>query len=194
MACATKLGAVSFCTAPALDPSYSCIELVEYHSEPQRMRRSPVTLSSIQMNTSPSEGFTPDTGTTYSGNDTTEQNVSTVELRQAFEEMFLRQRQLEAELASMRSAASRPEAERPQAAPVATPQEEVPLSTLMRTLLQTLTATAAANSAREPSGPREWKPPSWDGRADTFRDYLLRIRSSYRIRLVVKPTLLIEYY
>ena len=44
MACATKLGAVSFCTAPALDPSYSCIELVEYHSEPQRMRRSPVTL------------------------------------------------------------------------------------------------------------------------------------------------------
>ena len=146
---------MSFCSASTLDPSYSCIELVEYHSEPQRMRRSPVTLSSIQMNTSPSEGFTPDTGTTYSGNDTTEQNVSTVELRQAFEEMFLRQRQLEAELASMRSAASRPEAERPQAAPVATPQEEVPLSTLMRILLQTLTTTAATNSAREPLGPKE---------------------------------------
>jgi len=35
-------------TAPALEPSYSCIELVEYHSEPQRTRRSPVTLSSIK--------------------------------------------------------------------------------------------------------------------------------------------------
>jgi hypothetical protein len=43
MARATQLGAVSFCSASTLDPSYSYIELVEYHSEPQRMRRSPVT-------------------------------------------------------------------------------------------------------------------------------------------------------
>jgi len=146
------------------------------------------------MNPSPSEEFTPDTGTSHSGNDATDQNVSTAELRQAFEGMFLRQQQLEAELASMRAAASRPEPDMTRTAPTATPQEEVPLSTLMRTLLQTLTAASAANSAREPSGPREWKPPSWDGRADTFRDYLLRIRSSYRVRLAVKPTLPEEYY
>jgi hypothetical protein len=48
MACATQLGAVSFCSASTLDPSYSYIELVEYHSEPQRMRRSPVTIGVVR--------------------------------------------------------------------------------------------------------------------------------------------------
>ena len=45
MARASKLEAAAFLAAPALEPSYSCIELVEYHSEPQRTRRSPVTIT-----------------------------------------------------------------------------------------------------------------------------------------------------
>jgi hypothetical protein len=44
MACATDSGTVAFYTAPALEPSYSCIELIEYHSEPQRTRRKPMTI------------------------------------------------------------------------------------------------------------------------------------------------------
>jgi hypothetical protein len=47
MACATDSGTVAFYTAPALEPSYSCIELVKHHCEPQRTRRSPVTDNNI---------------------------------------------------------------------------------------------------------------------------------------------------
>jgi hypothetical protein len=43
MAYATDSGTVAFYTVPALEPSHSCIELVDYHSGPQCTRLSPVT-------------------------------------------------------------------------------------------------------------------------------------------------------
>ena len=144
------------------------------------------------MNAPTPGGYTPDTGATFSENEFQGQNTSP-ELREILEEMFNRQRNMEAELQSLRAIRDRAEAERQRTAPAPVPSE-VPLDSLMRTLLETLTATSLANSAREPSGPREWKPPIWDGRADTFRDYLLRIRSSYRVRSAIKPTLPKEYY
>lgn len=146
------------------------------------------------MNTPTPGGYTPDTNESLQGNEALDSNVSNGDIQRVLEEMFLRQRTLEAELATMRAAAEQRGSDRQQAAPTTGNAEEVPLSTLMRTLLETLTATSLTNSAREPTGPREWKPPTWDGRSDTFRDYLLRIRSSYRVRAAVKPTLPHAYY
>jgi len=144
------------------------------------------------MNASTSGGYTPETGASLSENDPNAQNTFTPNWHSALEEMFIRQREMEAELRSLRAERDRAETDQRQAAPA--PSEAVPLDSLMRTLLETLTATSLANSAREPAGPREWKPPTWDGKADTFRDYLLRIRSSYRVRSAIKPALPAEYY
>ena len=41
MARAIGQAAGTFLSAAALEPPYSCIELVEYHSKPQRMRALP---------------------------------------------------------------------------------------------------------------------------------------------------------
>jgi hypothetical protein len=60
--------------------------------------------------------------------------------------------------------------------------------------VKALSLTPRAESDGNVSGPRDWKPPTWDGKAETFRDYLLRIRSSYRVRSASKPTLAAEYY
>jgi hypothetical protein len=69
----------------------------------------------------------------------------------------------------------------------------------MRVLLQAierLSATAPKDSegGTNLTGPREWKPPVWDGKTTTFRDYLIRIRSSYKVRSGLNPTLSREYY
>ena len=69
----------------------------------------------------------------------------------------------------------------------------------MRQMMEAFTkaqvpAAYTANSAGEPSGPRDWKPPMWDGQAETFRDYLMRMKSSYRVRSATKPSLPAEYY
>ena len=101
---------------------------------------------------------------------------------------------MEAELANTRAALMKAEAERRQATPQTPHREEAPISDLMRTLIEALSATSRQNAVSEPSGSREWKPPTWDGRAETFRDYLVRLRSSYRVRSAVKPSLSGEYY
>jgi len=44
------------------------------------------------------------------------------------------------------------------------------------------------------SGPREWRPPHWDGLAGTFRDYLIRVRSSYQVQTALNPSLPGAYY
>ena len=120
-------------------------------------------------------------------------------MRRIITDLYLRQEQMEAELRMTRTALDHAEAARNtdtasrSRAPGADLPEET-LAVLMRTLIETFSAASASNSTREPSGPRDWKPPTWDGRAETFRDYLLRLRSSYRVRSSTKPTLSAEYY
>src|ERR1700761_199180 len=62
--------------------------------------------------------------------------------------------------------------------------------------IEKLTATGPTHTANEaaPTGTREWKPPSWDGKTTTFRDYIARIQSSYRTRSGLNPPLSLEYY
>lgn len=63
--------------------------------------------------------------------------------------------------------------------------------------LGVLSSRSAPNNSEtdtNPTGPREWKPPAWDGKTATFRDYLIRIRSSYKARSSLKPSLSAEYY
>lgn len=107
----------------------------------------------------------------------------------------MRQQQMEAELASTRAALDHAGTDRRQAEPGTTrPNEETSTNTLLKTLIETLTLSSLANTGGEASGPRDWKPPSWDGRVETFRDYLTRLRSSYRVRSATKPTLSRDYY
>jgi hypothetical protein len=96
---------------------------------------------------------------------------------------------------SMRSIISAMEAERNSSASSQIPeQREMSTNDLLKILVRSLTEKPKAEPDVEPWGPREWKPPSWDGRADTFKDYLLRLRSSYRVRSATKPALSAEYY
>jgi hypothetical protein len=141
-----------------------------------------------------SEDYTPVTSNSQSGNELPEGVTTNAELRQAFERMYARQQQMEAELASARAAlyGSQPAQQPP--VPEPSPPAEVPMNDLIRTLLETLNGTSQARSGGELARPREWKPPSWDGRAETFRDYLSRMRSSYRVRSQMKPKLPDEYY
>jgi hypothetical protein len=97
---------------------------------------------------------------------------------------------MEAELAVTRAAIQQSEAERHQRSAERTQIGEDPsTNALLQTLLETLTATSLSNSAKEVLGLRDWKPPTWDSRVETFRDYLIRLRSSYWVRSATKPTL-----
>lgn len=100
---------------------------------------------------------------------------------------------MEADLASTRTALEIAEAERRRDANGTDPRDP-PINALMKTLIESVSAASLSSSAGEASGPRDWKPPTWDGRADTFRDYLVRLKSSYRVRSAVKPTLSVAYY
>lgn len=144
--------------------------------------------------TVPSGGFIPDLNANAPDHENPQREMTNAELRNALEGMYARQQQLETEMANTRAAANLAEARLNETTPASSAHEEVPLQVLMRTLLETLTAQAASQPEKEVSGSREWKPPSWDGRAETFRDYLLRMRSSYRVRSALKPTLSREYY
>jgi hypothetical protein len=147
------------------------------------------------MNAPSSGGFTPATGSSQSGNEAPERLATNADLQRFIEEMFTRQQNMEAELAATRAAMQQSEAERHQRSAERTQIGEDPsTNALLRTLLETLAATSLSNSAKEVSGPRDWKPPTWDGRAETFRDYLMRLRSSYRVRSATKPTLSQDYY
>jgi hypothetical protein len=159
------------------------------------MRCSPVTLSSIKnINQPSSAGFTPETDGNYSGNEGPEQEVSDADIRRIVEQMYRRQQQLEAELESTRAAFNNAEAARRRMAPVADPLAETTTNALLRDLVRALTASNRTDSSQEPAVPREWKPPSWDGKAETFRDYLLRLRGSYRVRSASNPPLPENYY
>jgi hypothetical protein len=88
------------------------------------------------------EDYTPVTSNSQSGNELPEGVTTNAELRQAFERMYARQQQMEAELASARAAlyGSQPAQQPP--APEPSPPAEVPMNDLIRTLLETLNATS----------------------------------------------------
>lgn len=123
-----------------------------------------------------------------------ERDIANTDVRQILEEMYLRQQQMESELATTRAALVSAESRRFTTATDTTPSSEPSMTQLVKTLIETLSTRSTTDAGVEMSGPREWKPPTWDGRAETFRDYLLRLRSSYRVRSATKPTLSIEYY
>ena len=130
---------------------------------------------------------------TPSGSGSPKRETTNAEIQRVLEEMYARQRQMEAELASTRAALKNAEAGRRQEASGADPRDP-PMNALMKALIESVSAASLSSSAGEVSGPRDWKPPTWDGRADTFRDYLLRLKSSYRVRSAAKPTLSVDYY
>jgi hypothetical protein len=146
------------------------------------------------MDTDAPAGLTPDSSTNPSGSGEFEQDSRNAELLNAMRSLFSRQEQIEAELAGTRAAINNAGPTQLLTAPGNHQSETAALTSLVKSLIETLTVTTATNSAREPSGPRDWKPPTWDGRAETFRDYLLRLRSSYRVRSALKPSLSEEYY
>lgn len=146
------------------------------------------------MNAPASGGITPDSRATQSGSGSPERDAANVDMRRILEEMYVRQQQMENELASTRAALNKAESGRYAAAPDTNAPSEPSMSELVKTLIETLSARSLTESGEEVSGPREWKPPTWDGRTETFRDYLLRLRSSYRVRSATKPTLPVEYY
>lgn len=96
--------------------------------------------------------------------------------------MMNRIQQLESEIQTARSRAEISDAERGGR------------DSILRDLANTLSTARHQGSGLEPSGPRDWKPPTWDGKAGSFRDYLMRLRSSYRVRSAAKPVLSADYY
>ena len=102
------------------------------------------------------------------------------------QELYNTQQQMQAELAQERAARLALE----------TGQQATATSSdaLMRALLESLSLRTQPNPDESGSAPKSWKPPSWDGRAETFRDYLLRIKSSYRVYAIVKLKLSDDYY
>jgi hypothetical protein len=146
------------------------------------------------MDTDAPAGLTPDSSTNPSGSGEFEQDSRNAELLNAMRSLFSRQEQIETELAGTRAAINNAGPTQLLTAPGNHQSETAALTSLVKSLIETLTVTTATNSAREPSGPRDWKPPTWDGRAETFRDYLLRLRSSYRVRSALKPSLSEGYY
>ena len=110
------------------------------------------------------------------------------DVRQALRQLHQQQMQLQAELQATQAAleAERSRSTQPAAGAVAPDQ--------LNALIQALTVKNGSGAAQEATGPRDWKPPTWDGKADTFRDYLLRLKSSYKVRSGLKPTLSTEYF
>ena len=116
------------------------------------------------------------------------------EMRAVIEEMYRRQEVMESDLARTKAALERALNGRGRQASSA---EEMNSPLTTNTLIQNLIDSLAANRNnpdKEASAPRGWKPPSWDGQADSFRDYLLRLRSSYRVRSASKPSLSMDFY
>jgi hypothetical protein len=146
------------------------------------------------MDMSSSSGFTPETDGNRSGNGAPEPEVSDIDIRRIIESMYTRQQQMETELQETRAALSNSEAARQQSAPAMAPPAETSTNALLRDLIRALAVNNRAEAAQEPQVPREWKPPSWDGKAETFRDYLLRLKGSYRVRSASKPPLPESYY
>jgi hypothetical protein len=142
------------------------------------------------------QAFTPETASNQSVGDAAERTPNESEMRAVLEQMYARQQQMEKELAATRAALERAEAaaNQTQPRPAANPADTLLTNELLQALVQSLTAATSAQPAPEHSGSREWKPPTWDGRTETFRDYLLRIKSSFQVRSAVRPTLPDSYY
>jgi len=138
--------------------------------------------------------FTPDSDNNAPANVLNRAEPASTDIRRILEDMYARQQQMEAELLSTRAALNEAEATRNQRRPSSTATEGRSLNDLVAALTVALSANSSPNSEREMAVPREWKPPTWDGKAETFRDYLLRIRGSYRVRSASKPPLPTEYY
>jgi hypothetical protein len=144
-------------------------------------------------------GFTPDSDANVPAPEPTGGAINNDDMRRILEEMYTRQQQMEAELARTRAALNEAETERRQRNGTFTQAGTTPLdgrsfNDLLATLNQVVAALSKPNSAQEVAVPREWKPPTWDGKAETFRDYLLRMKGSYRVRAASKPPLPAEYY
>jgi hypothetical protein len=141
-------------------------------------------------------GLTPDTDVEGSENRSSEQEPTNAEMRNIIERMHERQQQMEAELTRVRADYNSAEAPRRAAASggVSVPQEEPSMAYFMRSLLETLAQGNGRDNGREVTGPRDWRPPTWNGSAETFRDYLMRIKSSFRVRSLSKPSLSAPYY
>jgi hypothetical protein len=73
-------------------------------------------------------------------------------------------------------------------------QHEEEMKVLLKTI-ERLSATDRNSAATNPYPPttRKWKPPTWDGQTTTFRDYIIRIRSSYRTHSGLFPTQTHDY-
>jgi hypothetical protein len=144
-------------------------------------------------------GFTPDSDANVPAAGQSAEAINN-EVRQILQDMYARQQQMETELARARSDLDNAEAERRQREAGATNisttafPDRRSLNDLLATLTQAVTALSRPVPGQEPAVPRDWKPPTWDGHAETFRDYLLRMRGSYRVRSASKPTLPREYY
>jgi hypothetical protein len=116
------------------------------------------------------------------------------EMRAVIEEMYRRQEVMESELARTKAALDRALNGKGSQASVTEETGGPPaMSALMQNLIESLAANRI-NPDKESTAPRGWKPPTWDGRAEAFRDYLLRLRSSYRVRSAAKPTLSMDFY
>jgi hypothetical protein len=139
-------------------------------------------------------GFTLGTDGNRSGNEGPEPVLSDGDMQRVIRQMYEHQQQLQAELTETRAAFNNAQAARQPTAPAATLPAEMSTDALLRELLRALTANNRPVTSQEPAVPREWKPPSWDGKAETFRDYLLRLRGSYRVRYALNPPLPESYY
>jgi len=143
-------------------------------------------------------GFTPGSDANVPAPDPLRGGSAEDEMRRVIEGLYARQQQMETELASTRAALNNAEAERRQGAaepgPSTAASDQISLNTLIAVLTQALSARPQPDPEREAAVPREWKPPSWDGQAETFRDYFLRLRGSFRVRSASKPPLPAEYY
>ena len=128
------------------------------------------------MNTPAGEGETPNS------NPTIEEVVQEIMTRQIQTETFLKAAEEAVSSSEIRNRRQQQ-------------QHEEQMKILLQAI-EKLTAAAPNNltSGGNPTGPREWKPPSWDGRTATFRDYFIRMKSSYKTRSDLNPPLPARYY
>jgi hypothetical protein len=108
-------------------------------------------------------GFIPDSDANVPATGQTGGGAVNEEVRRILEDMYTRQQQMEAELASTRAALNNAEAERRQRGADTTntaPSDGRSLNDLLVTLTRALSAFSHPNSEREAAVPREWKPPT----------------------------------
>jgi hypothetical protein len=143
----------------------------------------------IQTMDIPKEGLSSDTNTPDTENQRQHLPMS---LEDMVRELATRQQATEANLQAAEAAVHYAESSKR----TLQKQHDEQMSTLMTALKDLIMKTAPKEleSRTYAMGPQEWKPPSWEGKTGTFRDYLFRIQSSYNARSGMKPTLSNVYY